>query len=355
METLNMADNATLAPSAEDKKPVPGAEASDTTQGAKPDGATPGTETKDAKLPEPLDIVRDVLKPKEPPSRSEADQEKPAATGEKTDADDVKPDDKKGGADEATDDKPPPFHEHPAWKAQIKKREDAERERDGLKHDADEYRSIRGFMDRHGVTTDQVIGALQTLALLNTDPAKGREALQKSLADLDERLGETLPEDLKKAIEAGEITEDRAKELSRARAKTKIADEDAAARKREDDERQAQDQAQKFRDEVRASVKAWSAVAARTDPDFAKKQPLIQERVGAILRARGKLLQSSEDAVEVTKQAYKDVNERISAFIPKGQKRDFVRADATGTGDGKPAEPKTPLEALNLGLSRSQG
>lgn len=339
--------------SAEDKDKVAAASAVDTPTDAKPSDASSGA-GQDAKEPKaPLDIVRAALKPNETPSGSEENQEGKVADGAKPVGDDVKPDDKKGDAKTAEDDKPPPFHEHPRWKSLTKERDDLAKERDGLKGDAAEYRTISTFMDKNGVTHSQVVDALHLLALLNSDPAKGREAMAKSLADLDARIGETLPDDLKTAVEKGEITEDRAKELSKARAGKTLADEREAARiEQEEADKAARDQASHVAG-MQTAVKSWAAVTAKTDRDFAKKTDLIKERVGEILRARGKMLQSAEDAVTVTRTAYEDVNRRINSFVPAKTGREFVKAEGGGTG-GDPPAPKTPLEALRGGLARTQ-
>ena len=58
---------------------------------------------------------------------------------------------------------------------------------------------------------------LELTALMKADPFKALEAVTPIYQELQRRAGATLPEDLESAVQTGEITEDRARELARLR------------------------------------------------------------------------------------------------------------------------------------------
>lgn len=225
------------------------------------------------------------------------------------------------------------------------------RERDAFKPDAEQYRNIKAYMDENGLKHEQVADALELSALLVNDPEKGLAVIEKIRETLNGTLGNTLPDDLKAKVDSGEMTEDAALEVSRARAKTNRAD-----RRVESVTKSAQETKDAAAHEahvtaIRSKVDGWEAQVAKTDPDFAKKRGLIGVMVRNILFARGDNFKDANDAEAVMRQAYVMANHQIKSLTPAPQARRGIIPSSGPRGTSIPAsEPKSLGEAMSRAL-----
>lgn len=224
-------------------------------------------------------------------------------------------------------------------------------ERDGFKKDAEQYRTITRYMDEQGLSHDEVADAIELSALLKNDPEAARSVVQKIAEALDGTLGNTLPEDLKAKVDSGEITEEAALEVSRARAKTSRAEQRTNAlteTMKKSDETAAQTQ---LKQQIIKDVGTWETDMAKRDPDFAKIKPLVGVMVRNILFARGKGYESAADAVEVVKKAYGMAQNEVKRLAPAGQqRRGHHQSGGGGRGNQPASEPKSLKEAMGAAL-----
>lgn len=319
----------------------PASESASTSAADSSSGVNKGSESpadQDVKKPSLLDVVKDVVKAKpDPSSESDPEQGQQQAPTDKPNPE--------------TSETPPPevpkeFAKHPAWQRIM-------REREAFKPDALQYRMITKFMQDNGLNVDEVSGAIQLIALVKQDPAKALESFRKTVGELENALGETLPQDLQEQVDAGALTEEHAKELSRLRASNKMR-ETRDATDREARQRAAEKaQGEKLASDIQGAVDSWESVKAKSDPDFnAKRQEIISE-MRSIVVARGKLLSTPEDARAVANEAYKTVSGRYQRRAPAPKAGNLTEHGNSGVTE-IPAAPKTSREAALLALKKTR-
>lgn len=327
-------------------------------EGAKDTAGSPDADDKGAKERRTLlDAVRSAVeKPKKdgeagegsPDSESKDGSDK---SGAAADAKDGNKDPKK--AKDGQSDKDLPFHNHPRW-------QEMKRERDGYKDRADQYDKITTFCRDHGVSGAEAAEAITIMAAIKTDPRRALEALAPVVDQLRTALGETLPADLKGEVESGAISEDRAKELARARADKALADKRAeGASKRADEvstrERETAEASRRAETAkaCEAAVNAEEDKTRKTDLAYATKQPFIRSRMRELIaeaQAAGQPI-TTEKAVEIYRDALKHVTDNLKGLVRS--QRPAVRHVPSGNSSPSSAAsaPKTMFDAVKQSLN----
>jgi hypothetical protein len=356
-------DEDTLRTSGSDEAINGNSAASDT--GDQPDAAGPEGANKPAGSPDAddqgakqrqtlLDAVRSAVKK---PDAGEGSPSSESEDGSAESAKDPKaPKGDKGPADakDAKGDQDLPFHNHPRWQELL-------RERDDLKADATQFRKVTAFCEQHGVSAAEAAEALTLVAAVKNDPRKAYEGLAPIVDHLREALGLTLPADLKNEVEIGAITEDRAKELARARADKALADRRAegADRRAEESARRESDSANARRAEevgraCESAVNAEEGKVRAADLDYAKKQPFIRLRLRELIsetQAAGDAM-TPDKATELYRDAHKYVTDNLRGMVRS--QRQPVRHVPSGNSSASPgasAAPKTMFDAVKSALS----
>lgn len=224
-------------------------------------------------------------------------------------------------------------------------------ERDGYQKDAEQFREITRYMDEQGLSHDEVADAIELSALLRNDPAAAREVVQKIAEALDGTLGNVLSDDLKAKVDSGEMTEEAALEVSRARAKTTRSERRVetvtAAQQRTQDEAAMRER----NTGILKAVGTWEAEQLKLDPDFAQIKPLIGVMVRNILFGRKEGYKDPADAVAVVKQAYAMATNEIKRWNLPGKKLGNHQSGGGGQGNPQPASaPKDLRDALSRAL-----
>lgn len=327
------------SPAAENQTEIEGAAALEVSNAAESSNA----DEKDAKPANLLDVVKDAIKPEvaAEPGSSAGEGEGEAKPGEAEE----KPETAEAQAEA---DKKLPFHEHPRWKEVLA-------ERDGYKPDAQSFREIRGFMQTHGLTGDEVTEGFDIMAKLKSGTpenlAEVREYFNSRLAFLDDALGNVLPEDLRKRVETGEIDEAAATELAKSRASEKLLKAQAEARETRDAEAEASSAAVANAQACATAVDKWEQATRKADPDYAKKAELVETTCRAIVQETGKPPRNPAEAVDLAKKAYERVDNAFKAAIPAPRP---VKQTPRGSSATVVDQPKTLREAVRAALSASQ-
>ena len=215
-----------------------------------------------------------------------------------------------------------------------------------LKPDAERGVALSRYLAESGVTGEEFVQLQDAGALLKRDPMAARKILADKIAEIDRVMGVTLPDDLREEVEGGFISEDRARELSQARARAARAEAMVAS------DRQVLAQQSLLQD-----VTTWEAEMRRVDADFARKLPDIQSKVRlAVLerQAAGKPVASGAEAVQIAAEAYKAVNDMLASFAPP---RVATRPSpsSAASAPATPPAPRTIYEAAMAGLARRAG
>lgn len=313
--------------------------------------------TKDEARTSLLDAVKDALDVKsieddETPTGKKATKAEPStAEGESSKPDDSKPDSKEDVSDDAL------LAALEQLKADVPLNK-IERFREVLA----ENRQLKGVTERYkaldttltdigndarrmGLSNEDLAQLFAWPRLLAKDPTVAVEQLQAFAANWQERVGHSLPADLKQKVDDGVMDEPTAKEVAQLRASNSLAkvrtEADAEDRERFTFERTQND--------IRTSVNAYQAELKRSDPDYTpEKHAMTVDALTAIVATRG-VPQSVADARAMAKEAYDTVTTRLSKFKPQPR---AVASPNVGRRLNKPAEsqPKTMLEAVTQAL-----
>lgn len=213
-----------------------------------------------------------------------------------------------------------------------------------LRPDAERGTALSRYLAESGVSPEEFVQLQDAGALIKRDPMAARKILADKLAEIDRAIGLTLPDDLKNEVEAGYISEERARELSQARAR--------AARAEETVTQTRQATAQQV---LLGAVTEWESQIRGVDADFARKLPEIQSKVRLKVlerEAAGQPVTSASEAVKIAQDAYREVNEMLAAFAPPRVATRPTPSSAASAPAANP-QPRTIYEAAAAGLRRA--
>lgn len=231
--------------------------------------------------------------------------------------------------------------------------------REQVAPDLERYGRITQFMEQNQLQPKEVAEGFAIMAALKAGDAEAcMQMLKPHLDVLQAMLGEVLPDDLRAAVEAGEITERHAKELAKARSQAAVSTE----RAQRVTERQRQDEQRRQAMEQRAALvnagNAWEARKLSEDTGFAARKQLVMDRAAVILNglaAQGKAPRTADEAQAILDKADADVLASLKPFTPAAQRKPIStipsgnRSSTTVTG-----QPKTLLDAAREGLARAR-
>jgi hypothetical protein len=181
--------------------------------------------------------------------------------------------------------------------------------------------------------------------LLASDPKAAVEQLQEFTATWQEKVGHSLPADLKQKVDDGVLDEATAKEVAQLRAGSVL---DRTRHEAEAAESNRISATQKTR-EIHDSVNAYQAELKASDPDYTpEKHEMVVDALTALVTKNG-VPGTVADARAMAKTAYDTVTKRLSAFKPQPR---AVASPTVGRRLTKPAEaqPKTMREAIENAL-----
>jgi len=246
-------------------------------------------------------VIRNAVKPVEAKAEDPAPSSREGQTAESADAE-TQP--------EATGEaKPPndadvPFHKHPRW-------QELKRERDTYKSGHEQFEQVQSFIRTNNLSNEEVAAGFQIMALMRQDPEKALEALRPYVSSLEQVTGRALPEDLQSRVENGLVDEDTARETARLRherLRFEAIERDRVAR-----------ESQRAHVDHYASIQSAVTTTERdiqsSDPDYARKQPFILDRVRALIAE--KQPQSVEESVAIVRQAHNEITKQLSPMVQR--------------------------------------
>lgn len=312
---------------------------------ANPASSSPA-EDADAKKPEAktvLDIVRDVVK-----AKPEGDSSEPDSTVAKPKAAETSAE--KGAEPEAEDDKPPPFHKHPRWVRLNERNRELGAEIETLRPQAEQFRAVEQYMTANSLAPDDIVRGFAIMAAVRNEPQRAIKELETVLTELRETLGEILPQDLQDAVDEGEMTEERALELSRTRATARTTQEKLQTRDQTDREQQQAQRAQEQRRSYAEAVESWMADRRQNDADFETVARLWADRVQVVansLRQQGKTSFTQAEIRNICDQSYSYVRETLKPLKPQPS-RVVSRAGASNSSAPAAAPAALPRDSSML-------
>ena len=167
-----------------------------------------------------------------------------------------------------------------------------------------------------------------------------------------ESLGIQLPADLQAAVQGGHMTADAARYTAQVRAQQQLAQGQLARVTQETSQRDHAEAVQQFQASVAGAVSNWENGVRRSDPDYARKEPVVQKLLHAVVHERGPP-RSPAEAVEIAKQAYEQANVMVSRFVPNPRSTHQVPSSINRV-NGARTEPKSLKEAIHFAIERSR-
>lgn len=299
-----------------------------------------------------LDAVKAALKKDEP-----AQESPPAADGQGKPADASAAEADDGGElGDVTPEELNRYHSKTRRRVQglLAERDTLRKDLDDLRPRAEQFDRIVQYVEKAGLTSQEVDAGFEIMRLMKAEPAKALAALMPYVEQLQTLTGDRLPADLAEAVESGRITEVHARELASHRSRSSLADEQSrraaeVARQKAAAE-QAERQATAIREMTAGALTEWARHHLERDPDQGAKAPLIESEIRAQMvqaHAEGKPPRTAQEIFALASRAKAIVEQRLAALLPTPR---AVQPVPSGAGAQGPAEPKTAAEAAVLAL-----
>lgn len=233
-----------------------------------------------------------------------------------------------------------PFHKHPRFQKLVQEKNEYKAKIAEYEPDAQQYREIQSFMQRAGLSAEEVAEGLLLMAEMKSgDPTKAHEALMKKVETLALAAGKKLPADLEEKVEQGYIDREVAQQLHQQRVQ---AERQAAIAQQQLAQRQQQE-AIGAQQAMANAVAAWEQATRQTDPDFDLKADLVKDRLRAHMAVHG-MPRSTDEALALSRQAYEAVSQTLQRA--RGTKP-AMRPAVGGKVSGSVApEPKNLLDVI---------
>lgn len=220
---------------------------------------------------------------------------------------------------------------------------------------AQEFDRIDTFVRNAGLSAQDVQGTLQIAAQMRSDPVAAYRALVPIMAQLETTVGNVLPPHLQQRVDAGLLTQEDALAVSRSAAHASLAERQLAERNAAERDRTERETRQRQLDGSVQSVETWEQQRAARDPDWHLKQPEIRNAVRLEVAERRLAnpgwIPTSEEALQITQEAEKQVAERMKRFIPKAEAMPR-HANVGGASPRAAADPKSMLDVVRATMGR---
>ena len=292
-----------------------------------------------------LDVIKSAVeKPAElvDPSPAESDPAKPEGEAPAAEAE-AKPE----------DDANLPFHNHPRFKGLITERDELRTERDSFRDGAERWQAIDTWRQEKNLTPEEVAEGYQIMALLKSGDhgmlSQARDWFSERLSNLDDALGIAIPTDLQERIDSGILDEEGAQEIARARAAVTLRKNKETADAEASAATTAESEVQALTNEMTSAVNDWETRTKASDPDYAKKANLMQDRCLRIVRDTGSAPKSAAEATALADRAYKEITDELRASLPKPKP---IAPAPVGRSTSAAPAPTTLRDAINAAVGR---
>jgi hypothetical protein len=220
---------------------------------------------------------------------------------------------------------------------------------------ANSYKQMQDWVQTSGLKPNDVTQALSLAAMIVHDPMAALEQLEPIYQGLRRQAGAALPNDLADDVEAGRISEERAKELSRERARAShlasMSEAQRAAAERQHAEREQVEASSRLGAEMSSAVAALEKTWASNDPDYSRKAELIRRECLAIFQEEGPP-RSGKAAAAVAQRAKDAVDKYLSSVVPRGSSGTRNIPQQKNNADLE-AKPASPLDAMRQAAQRA--
>lgn len=233
----------------------------------------------------------------------------------------------------------------------LAERNEAREERDQVKEKAGTVERLQEYFGEAGLTPDDINNGFHLMKMVKTDPQKALEALDPIVRQLRQVTGDDLPDDLRRDVQLGNISEQRARELSRTRASHTLAETRNQEAQTREERRQAAERQQALANDVGSAISQWERQWSSNDPDYKQKAPWVQKEIKAQfadMQRDGKMPRNAEEALAVAKKAKETVDAEFRKLAPRRQPENPVTGE--GTRPQTRRQPNSPMEVIDMAL-----
>jgi len=261
------------------------------------------------------------------------------------------------GAEEDDDGEPPADAGNPKLRKQILR---LLKQRGELRETVAQFEAMRpaaeigeqmqAFAQVNNLSGDDVAQVMQLAAMLrHGDYAAFYKAVSPFVRTAQEYLGIALPKDLRDRVAAGHMSEATAKEFAR----TRMDEQRGRVEVRQQQESLSAQHIRNVQNQVASSVSNYERQLSANDPDYKAKAASVRRTAQAMLLERGGTIASVQDALEITKAAYDEVNATIRRQRPSPAATSRM-PNGNGSTMSVTTETKSLMEAAMQGLARAR-
>jgi hypothetical protein len=299
-----------------------------------------------------LEAVLKAVKPAD-----DADKEEPLAGTSPPSESATSPTDAKGEGDKGPDLTTDPSQEELAgYKKGTRERiEQLLAQRNHLRAEADVTSTLRNFLVTNDIAREDFQLTLDLAAAMRRGDFKAfLEGVGPYVQLATHALGITLPQDLQAEVSAQRLTFDAAAQMSRDRYARALAEQREARATQVMGTQQTDAQRANFAKSIEQTVSAWENGIRQTDPDYGRKEETVRQLLWSVVHEQGPP-QSPAHAVEIAKEAYNRANSVLRSSAPQRQPTRSVPSSINRAASGARPEPRSMMEAAELGLARARG
>ena len=219
---------------------------------------------------------------------------------------------------------------------------------DALKPAAEQWATIDSYRQQQNLKPEYVANAIQIAALIENEPAKAFQVVERLHGMLAQKVGVSLPENLRDAVKTGEITREHAFELSQAKAQASVLQEQRAL---DTQRREQSDRSNALTEQTRVAADtstAWDKAKSTSDPDWQLKRQEVANRVELRLRSEG-IPETSESMLKVLEEEAKAVESFAGQFRSVGRALKPTPDSASPRG-AAPRVPKDHFDVVDMAL-----
>jgi type II secretory pathway pseudopilin PulG len=232
-----------------------------------------------------------------------------------------------------------PFNKHPRFQQLLRKAKTYEQ-------DAGRYHNVERFLFDAGISSEEAFDGLTIMGLAKTNPAQAWQQIRPWLEKLVVAAGEVIPDDLRQRVAKGELTQDAAIEVSKARATTASLQAAQSFRQQQEQRRQEMDSGHA----IQQAAAAWENDRLAKDPNFATKQPAIMKEVLFLQRTEG-MPKTPQEVTDMLKKAYKTVNDGLKpapVVVPQTRQPQRPVTGGQVAGNQRPTPAGKEMSTLDI-------
>ena len=150
-----------------------------------------------------------------------------------------------------------------------------------------------------------------------------------------------LPDDLRRRVDDGELSEAAARELLQARTEATLVQHRAEKSTEANQNSELVQQAER----VKGAINAYQQEIATRDPDWPRKRELFSRIALGLVQQQGRRPRTPAEAKQLMDAAYRETNEQIAALAPPKRPVNPGPGGARTSTTRTRSEPKNSLDA----------